>query len=164
MMRLNKIITLTFFHLFSGCYQTVAWGQTINGKIIDDKQLPIDGATIILQAMDSTYIGASISNSDGIFVFKSQQKEYRLIIQHLLYETKQMVGKGNNAGTIQLQPQDYALDEVIIKAERPFAKVENGLLGYNLAVLTQNQLVNNAYEALTKISSVFSLFKSEPSV
>lgn len=154
MMRLNKIITLTFFHLFLGCYQTVAWGQTINGKIIDDKQLPIDGATIILQAMDSTYIGASISNSDGIFVFKSQQKEYRLIIQHLLYETKQMVGKGNNAGTIQLQPQDYALDEVIIKAEHPFAKVENGLLGYNLAVLTQNQLVNNAYEALTKIPGV----------
>ena len=154
MMRLNKIITLTFFYLFLGCSQTVAWGQTINGKIIDDKQLPIDGATIILQAMDSTYIGASISNSDGIFVFKSQQKEYRLIIQHLLYETKQMVGKGNNAGTIQLQPQDYALDEVIIKAERPFAKVENGLLGYNLAVLTQNQLVNNAYEALTKIPGV----------
>lgn len=154
MMRLNKIIPLTFFYLFLGCYQTVAWGQTINGKIIDDKQLPIDGATIILQAMDSTYIGASISNSDGIFVFKSQQKEYRLIIQHLLYETKQMVGKGNNAGTIQLQPQDYALDEVIIKAEHPFAKVENGLLGYNLAVLTQNQLVNNAYEALTKIPGV----------
>ena len=154
MMRLNKIITLTFFYLFLGCYQTVAWGQTINGKIIDDKQLPIDGATIILQAMDSTYIGASISNSDGIFVFKSQQKEYRLIIQHLLYETKQMVGKGNNAGTIQLQPQDYALNEVIIKAEHPFAKVENGLLGYNLAVLTQNQLVNNAYEALTKIPGV----------
>ena len=154
MMRLNKIITLTFFYLFLGCYQTVAWGQTINGKIIDDKQLPIDGATIILQTMDSTYIGASISNADGIFVFKSQQKEYRLIIQHLLYETKQMVGKGNNAGTIQLQPQDYALDEVIIKAEHPFAKVENGLLGYNLAVLTQNQLVNNAYEALTKIPGV----------
>ena len=154
MMRLNKIITFTFFCLFLGCSQTVVWGQTINGKIIDDKQLPIDGATIILQAMDSTYIGASISNADGIFVFKNQQKEYRLIIQHLLYETKQMVGKGNDAGTIQLHPKDYALDEVIIKAERPFAKVENGLLGYNLAVLTQNQLVNNAYEALTKIPGV----------
>lgn len=33
-----------------------------------------------------------------------------------------MVGKGNNAGTIQLQPQDYALDEVIIKAEHPLQK------------------------------------------
>lgn len=32
--------------------------------------------------------------------------------------------------------------------------MENGLLGYNLAVLTQNQLVNNAYEALTKIPGV----------
>lgn len=154
MMRLNKIITLTFFYLFLGCSQTVAWGQTINGKIIDDKQLPIDGATIILQTMDSTYIGASISNADGIFVFKGQQKEYRLIIQHLLYETKQMVSKKNDAGTIQLQPKDYALGEVIIKAERPFAKVENGLLGYNLAVVTQNQLVNNVYEALTKIPGV----------
>ena len=154
MMRLNKIITLTFFYLFLGCSQTLAWGRTINGKIIDDKQLPIDGATIILQTMDSTYIGASISNADGIFVFKSQQEEYRLIIQHLLYETKQMTGKGNDAGIIQLQPKDYALDEVIIKAERPFVKVENGLLGYNLAVLTQNQLVNNAYEALTKIPGV----------
>ena len=67
----------------------------ISGKIIDAEQLPIDGATIILQAMDSTYIAASISNTDGIFVFNSQQEEYRLIIQHILYETKQMAGKGN---------------------------------------------------------------------
>lgn len=65
-----------------------------------------------------------------------------------------MAGKGNDVGTIQLQPKDYALDEIIIKAERPFVKVKNGLLGYNLAVLTQNQLVNNAYEALTKIPGV----------
>ena len=44
-----------------------------------------------------------------------------------------MAGKGNDVGTIQLQPKDYALDEIIIKAERPFVKVKNGLLGYNLA-------------------------------
>lgn len=74
MMRLNKIITLTFFYLFLGCYQTVAWGQTINGKIIDDKQLPIDGATIILQAMDSTYIGASISIPTAYSFLKANRK------------------------------------------------------------------------------------------
>ena len=44
---------------------------------------------------------------------------------------------GKNAGTIQLQPQDYALDEVVVKAERPFVKVENGRLGYNLVVLSE---------------------------
>ena len=154
MMQLRKIKVLTFFFLSFVCSQTTVYGQMISGKIIDAEQLPIDGATIILQAMDSTYIAASISNTDGIFVFNSQQEEYRLIIQHLLYETKQMAGKGNDVGTIQLQPKDYALDEIIIKAERPFVKVKNGLLGYNLAVLTQNQLVNNAYEALTKIPGV----------
>ena len=31
-----------------------------------------------------------------------------------------MVGKGNNAGTIQLQPKDYALDEIIIKGRTSF--------------------------------------------
>lgn len=154
MMQLRKIKVLTFFFLSFVCSQTTVYGQMISGKIIDAEQLPIDGTTIILQAMDSTYIAASISNTDGIFVFNSQQEEYRLIIQHILYETKQMAGKGNDVGTIQLQPKDYALDEIIIKAERPFVKVKNGLLGYNLAVLTQNQLVNNAYEALTKIPGV----------
>jgi len=44
------------FCLFLGCSQTVVWGQTINGKIIDDKQLPIDGATIILQVVLSSGI------------------------------------------------------------------------------------------------------------
>lgn len=154
MMKLNKIIISVFFLLALSSFQTSVLGQTINGKVIDSKQQPIDGATIILQAMDSTYIGASISDTDGIFTLKSQPKEYRLIIQHLLYEAKQITGKGNNIGIIQLQLKDYALDEVVIRAERPFVKIENGRLGYNLAVLTQNQLVNNAYEALTKLPGV----------
>ena len=154
MMKLNKIIISAISYMVLSCFQAEVWGQTINGKVIDSKQQPIDGATIVLQAMDSTYIGASISNTDGTFTLKNKPKDYRLIIQHLLYQTKIITGKGNNAGIIQLHPQDYALDEVVVKAERPFVKVENGRLGYNLAVLTRNQLVNNAYEALAKLPGV----------
>lgn len=61
MMQLRKIKVLTFFFLSFVCSQTTVYGQMISGKIIDAEQLPIDGATIILQAMDSTYIAASIS-------------------------------------------------------------------------------------------------------
>lgn len=154
MMKLNKIIISVFFLLALSSFQTAVLGQMINGKVIDNKQQPIDGVTIILQAIDSTYVGASISDTDGIFTLKSQLKEYRLIIQHILYEAKQITGKGNNIGIIQLQSKDYALDEVVIRAERPFVKIENGRLGYNLAILTQNQLVNNAYEALAKLPGV----------
>lgn len=128
--------------------------QNIIGKVIDNKKQPVDGATIVLQAIDSTYINASISNVDGTFVLDSQPEEYRLIVQHLLYRTKEIEGKGRDVGVIQLDPQDYALDEVVVKAERPFVKVEEGRLGYDLSVLAGDGVVNNAYEALTKLPGV----------
>ena len=153
-MRLNKVILSVISYIVVGSFQTAVWGQTINGKIIDSEQRPIEGATIVLQTVDSIYIDASISNADGIFTLNGQQEKYRLIIQHLLFHTKQVTGNGKNAGTIQLQPQDYALDEVVVKAERPFVKVENGRLGYNLVVLSEKQVVNNAYEALMRLPRV----------
>lgn len=135
-------------------FQALIYGQIITGKVTDNEQQPIDGATIILQTTDSTYLSASISGANGMFILNHQPEEYRLIIQHLLYETKLVIGKSKNAGVIQLQPKDYALDEVVVKAERPFVKVENGRLGYNLSILAENQVVNNVYEALTKLPGV----------
>ena len=128
--------------------------QNITGKVTDNKNRPVDGATIVLQAIDSTYINASISNVDGTFVLDSLPEEYRLIIQHLLYKTKEIIGKGKDVGLIRLDPQDYVLEEVVIKAERPFVKVEEGRLGYDLSVLAGDGVVNNAYEALTKLPGV----------
>jgi len=133
---------------------TVIDAQSITGKIVDGEQQPIDGATIVLQSLDSTYISACISNPDGTFMLNSQPEEYRLIIQHLLFQTREMTSNGKDAGLIQLTPQDYALDEVVIKADRPFVKVEDGRLGYNLSVLAGDKVVNNAYEALTKLPGV----------
>lgn len=131
-----------------------AQAQNITGTITDHQKLPVEGATVVLQAIDSTYLCASISGSDGAFVLDNSPEEYRLIVQHLLYETKLITRKGNDAGTIELEPKDYALDEVVVKAERPFVKVENGRLGYDLSALTGNQVVNNAYEAITKLPGV----------
>lgn len=102
MMRLNKVILSVISYIVVGSFQIVVWGQTISGKIIDSEQRPIEGATIVLQTVDSIYIDASISNADGIFTLNGQQEKYRLIIQHLLFHTKQVTGNGKNAGTIQL--------------------------------------------------------------
>lgn len=86
-------------------FVTSLQAQNIVGKVIDNKKQPVDGATIVLQAIDSTYINASISNVDGTFVLDSQPEEYRLIVQHLLYRTKEIEGKGRDVGVIQLDPQ-----------------------------------------------------------
>ena len=53
-------------------FVTSLQAQNIIGKVIDNKKQPVDGATIVLQAIDSTYINASISNVDGTFVLDSQ--------------------------------------------------------------------------------------------
>ena len=88
-MRLNKVILFVISYIVVGSFQTAVWGQTISGKIIDSEQRPIEGATIVLQTVDSIYIDASISNADGTFTLNSQQEKYRLIIQHHLFHTDQ---------------------------------------------------------------------------
>lgn len=128
--------------------------QRITGQITDDREQPIAGAAVVLLTADSIYVSAAISDADGTFGLESRPETYRLIVQHLLYRTKEITAKSEDAGIIRLTPKDYAMDEVVIKAERPFVKVENGRLGYNLSLLTENKAVNNAYDALTKLPGI----------
>lgn len=134
-------------------YSNVVWSQT-KGKIVDTKQQPIEGATVVMQLPDSTYLGVTISTADGTFILEPEPESYQLIVQHLLYQTRLVKGQSSDAGIIVLEPKDYNLEGVVIKGEKPLVKVENGWLGYNLSVLSQKQAVNNAYEAITKLPGV----------
>lgn len=134
-------------------YSNVVWSQT-KGKIVDTKQQPIEGATVVMQLPDSTYLGVTISTADGTFILEPEPESYQLIVQHLLYQTRLVKGQSSDAGIIVLESKDYNLEGVVIKGEKPLVKVENGWLGYNLSVLSQKQAVNNAYEAITKLPGV----------
>lgn len=134
-------------------YSNVVWSQA-KGKIVDTKQQPIEGATVVMQLPDSTYLGVTISTADGTFILEPEPESYQLIVQHLLYQTRLVKGQSSDAGIIVLEPKDYNLEGVVIKGEKPLVKVENGWLGYNLSVLSQKQAVNNAYEAITKLPGV----------
>ena len=71
-----KVILLTFFIYIS--YFSPLWGQT-TGKITDTKQQPIEGATIVMQLPDSTYLGAAISAADGTFTLVYYKFMIRLV-------------------------------------------------------------------------------------
>lgn len=146
----KKIMILILFLGNIGIFQA----QTITGRVINDERQPIEGATIVMQTIDSIYIDATISDTEGTFVLNGQPNEYRLIVQHLLFQTKYIVSNKQDIGVIQLIPQDYALAEIIVKAERPYIKAENGRLTYNLSLLPENRTTNNAYEAITKLPGV----------
>ena len=71
-MQLNKITIFTVCFTILSSFHSVVWGQTISGKVIDNEQQPIVGATIILQSIDSTYISASVSDSNGEFILNKE--------------------------------------------------------------------------------------------
>lgn len=147
---MKHILYILFLFAVTGIVQA----QTITGKVVNDEWQPVEGATIIMQTSDSLYVDATISDTDGIFVLNNPPEEYRLIVQHLLYQTKFIKSKEKDVGTIQLVPLDYALDEIVVKAERPFVKVKKGHLEYNFSSLPGNKVVNNAYEAVTKLPGI----------
>ena len=149
-MECKKIIAGLF--IYAGFASSV-FSQT-TGKVVDTNQQPVEGATIVMQLPDSTYLGATISAADGTFILEPEPEDYQLIVQHLLYQTRQVKGQTRDVGIITMEAKDYNLEEVVVKEEKPLVKVENGRLGYNLSVLSEKQVVNNAYEAITKLPGV----------
>ena len=128
--------------------------QNVKGKVVDNNQRPIEAATVIMQAPDSTFIDAVITDSLGYFSFKEEPEQYRLIFQHLLYKTQERMENSSDVGTITLEAQSYALDEVVVQGERPQVKVEKGALVYDAKALSERTTASNAYESLLRVPGV----------
>lgn len=149
-MECKRIIAGLF--IYAGFASSV-FSQT-TGKVVDTNQQPVEGATIVMQLPDSTYLGATISAADGTFALEPEPENYQLIIQHLLYKTRQVKGQARDAGVITLESKDYNLEEVVIEGERPFVTVEQGKLSYDISAISEKHIVNNAYEAICKLPGV----------
>ena len=146
----NRIVCVFLFFILNCLF---AFGQ-IRGKVEDNSQQPVEGATVVMQTLDSTYIGATVTDSDGIFLFEQAPKDYILIIQHLLYHTKEIIKHSADVGTIHLDSKDYNLDEVVIKGERPLVRMKDGKIEYDISALSEKQAVSNAYEAILKLPGI----------
>ncbi len=129
--------------------------QEVKGRVMDKDQQPIEGATVVMQTPDSVFVDGVVTDSLGRFVFHRDLKQYRLIFQHLLYKSvvKEYDAVGD-VGVVVMDGQDYALGEVVISAERPLVKAENGVLTYDVEALSEKTTVSNAYEALTRLPGV----------
>lgn len=129
--------------------------QTINGKIINREGIPIENATVVMQSVDSLYINSASSDSLGHFSMSSSKLDsYRLIVQHLLYETYEKQYTNQRDIVIQLKEKENSLAEVEIKGERPIVKLVEGRITYDMPLLLQGKVVNNTYESLLQLPSV----------
>lgn len=126
----------------------------IRGRLVDTAGRPVVGAAVVIFDCDSTYIHAVASDKDGNFDIHSPMRPYMLQIQHLAYELHTLKSDRSDLGDIVLKDNAVAMNAVVVEGERPVVKVEQGKLNYDLERITQDQAVNNAYEALTRLPGI----------
>ncbi|MBQ5895917.1 MAG: outer membrane beta-barrel protein [Bacteroidaceae bacterium] len=132
----------------------VAQAQGISGRVINNVGTPVEGSNVVLQSADSVFVDVVLTDSAGLFSFGQNMDQFRLVVHHMAYHSRELVCVTSFVGDVVLEPQENLLQELEIVAERPLVKVENGALAYDLELLTRDKVANNAYEALTKLPGV----------
>ncbi|WP_231496797.1 outer membrane beta-barrel protein [Prevotella sp. 10(H)] len=127
---------------------------------MNDSNLPVEAVTCILKdVQDSLYMKTVISDTNGLFIFNElQQGDYMLTLQHMAYEKEEQAVRLENTD-VELLPfvlisLDKSLNEVVVSAERPTVKAEEGKLIYNVPQLIRNKAVSNAFETLQNVPGI----------
>ena len=130
--------------------------QVISGLVIDKTNTPVEIATIVMQTPDSVYINSAVTDSAGRFSirYSTEISTYRLIVQHLLYETSENVYSNQEEHIIKLEEKLNMLGEVTVKGERPLVRLIDGRITYDMQQLISGKVVGNAYETMLQLPGV----------
>ena len=148
------MLTRLFMLLSAVLSCAVVAAQNITGRVVDIDNAPVDGASVVLQTADSVLVDVVLTAPDGGFSFATQLSAYRIIVQHISYETKVVTDIRKDIGDIVLDAKEGRLRELVVTAERPLVKVEGTALAYDIEAMAQSTTANNAYEALTRLPGV----------
>lgn len=122
-------------------YCLVASAQVeVRGKIMDDKQLPLAYANVLLLLpQDSSLVKAAITENDGTFRLQGVEtgKAYLLQISSLGFEDYfqpiSLVTEGREIPVISLATLAHTLATAEVKATKPFLEQKAGTLVVNVA-------------------------------
>lgn len=135
-----KAIKLLLALLLTGI--TAAQAQTITGKLIDETNVPLEYANIILlNPTDSSFVQGTITNTDGDFILdKVNGKTYILKASSVGYKTIYKKCQSGNIGTLTLKSDAILLQEAVVTARRPTYKMKGNALVTNVS----NSLLSTA--------------------
>lgn len=142
---LSLLATITF--------TVTAWAQHLTGKVCDTKGEPIEGATIVVQNLDSVVVGACITDSCGQFRLDDTVTPYILIVRHLAYSpfvSKDSVGYKE----VTLDSPAYELHGITVRGRLPMRVNDNGALQYSGRLLIENRPVRNVLDMLNEIPTL----------
>ena len=99
----------------------------LTGTIIDEHGQPLPFANVaILNPADSVLLSGGVSNEAGQFVVPYEQEKILARITFVGYKTTYRICTQENVGTIQLQPDNYTINGVVVKGEIPQYKMTTG--------------------------------------
>ena len=151
---MKKLLTT----LVSLCIVLAASAQqdVVSGRIMGSDSLSVPGVAVVMQTLDSTYINAEVSDADGYFRIRSSVRPYRLVFQHLAYKVLMLESSKDNVGTVYLEDAVNELAGVTVRATRPIVKINDGRLDYDLRAISENKLIDNAFDLIKEIPSISS--------
>ena len=126
----------------------------LTGTVIDEQGLPIAYANIsLLNVADTCFITGGVSNESGYFAIPYEQPTVLARISYVGYKTIYRLCKQSEVGTIRMQPENYTLNGVVVKGERPKVQLQGNSLVMNVEGTVMERL-GTAEDVLTRVPMI----------
>ncbi len=136
------------FALFLISNLAIGQGFEIDGKVLDQNNVPLESATVYVEKVaDSSLVTYTISDKDGTFHLedRSEPEKSRLIISFAGLKTYQRIIDIKEKMTldpIKMELMDNQLDEVTVTGSRPPITVKKDTLEFNADSFNTRQDAN----------------------
>ena len=145
-MRLIKPIAVSLLLAFSGLISLHAQSRSVSGKVLDEQQVPIIGAAVILAGGGSV---GSVTDIDGNFALTVPSGDVTLNVTCLGYESKAVsVSNTQSMVTIILKEDSMMIDETVVVGYGTQKKVN---LTGAITTVASKELENRTSHSLTNM-------------
>lgn len=147
---MNRLSRCFIFLLLPLCFSAATFAASVSGRVTDDHGMPLKLASILLlSAADSTLIKTELTDEKGEFVLTPVANgTYVLRATLMSYEgytqTVSVAGGDVALSGIYLHARSKELEEVAIRAQKPFVEVHADKLVVNV----ENSIVNAGSTAM----------------
>jgi len=126
----------------------------LKGTIIDEKGQPVAYANIaVLNPADSTLLCGGVSNESGYFAVPFEPTSILVRISYIGYKTIYRRCDKPAMGTIQMIPENYTLNGVVVEGERPKVQLQGNSLMMNVEGTVMERL-GTAEDVLTRVPMI----------
>lgn len=117
-----KRLELVWRYLFSMglvCVTVGGYGQNLKGRVLDESNLPIEFANIVILSADSTFIAGSTSDAEGKFELTPNSQGKFIRVSFVGYDNTYLPYRVGDMGDIRLTLSSQILQETVVTARRP---------------------------------------------